>query len=95
MPILGKLAIAATLEFCVLGLAAQDLAPRAYVITPLDSSAITLTHSYYTGGLQFDGAVPLTGATTYCGLPVESRSNWNFPLPRTMRPSRQMKCCSH
>jgi hypothetical protein len=48
MPILGKLAIAAALEFCALGVAGQDLAPRAYVITPLNSNAITLTCSYYT-----------------------------------------------
>jgi hypothetical protein len=33
------------------------------VITPLHANAIALTYSYYTGGLQFDGAVPITGAT--------------------------------
>jgi hypothetical protein len=70
MPILGKLAIAAALEFCALGVAGQDLAPRAYVITPLNSNAITLTYSYYTGGLQFDGAVPITGATAQLSVPV-------------------------
>ena len=70
MPILGKLAIAAALEFCALGVAAQDLAPRAYVVTPLNSNAITLTYSYYTGGLQFDGAVPITGATAQISVPV-------------------------
>ncbi len=43
MPILGKLAIAAAFEFCALEVAAQDLSPRAYVITPLNSNAITLT----------------------------------------------------
>ncbi|HJY90828.1 MAG TPA: transporter [Candidatus Acidoferrum sp.] len=70
MPILGKLAIAAALEFCAVGVVAQDLAPRAYVITPLNSNAITLTYSYYTGGLQFDGAVPITGATAQINVPV-------------------------
>ena len=70
MPILGTLAIAAALEFCALGVAGQDLAPRAYVITPLNSSAITLTYSYYTGGLQFDVAVPITGATAQISVPV-------------------------
>jgi hypothetical protein len=70
MPILGKLAIAAALELCALGVAGQDLAPRAYVITPLNSNAITLTCSYYTGGLQFDGAVPITGATAQLSVPV-------------------------
>jgi hypothetical protein len=70
MPILGKLAIAAALELCALGVAGQDLAPRAYVITPLNSNAITLTYSYYTAGLQFDGAVPITGATAQLSVPV-------------------------
>lgn len=48
----------------------QDLAPRAYVITPLHSNAITLTYSYYTGSLQFDGAVPITGATGKINMPI-------------------------
>jgi hypothetical protein len=42
---------------------AQDLAPRAYVITPVHSNAITLASSFYSGSIQFDGAVPITGAT--------------------------------
>jgi hypothetical protein len=37
---------------------------------PLNSNAITLTYSYYTGGLQFDGAVPITGATAQLSVPV-------------------------
>jgi hypothetical protein len=50
----------------------QDLAPRAYVITPLHSNAVTLTYTYYTGGLQFDGAVPITGATANISVPILS-----------------------
>jgi len=42
---------------------AQSLAPRAYVITPVHSNAITVTYSFYDGGFQFDGAIPITGAT--------------------------------
>jgi hypothetical protein len=42
---------------------AQDLSPRAYVITPLHSNAVTLTYSYYSGGIQLDGAAPITNAT--------------------------------
>ena len=34
---------------------AQDLAPRAYLITPLHSNAINLTYSFYHGGLDFNG----------------------------------------
>jgi hypothetical protein len=41
---------------------AQDLAPRAYVITPKDSNALTLTWSYYNGGLDFNGAIPVKDA---------------------------------
>jgi hypothetical protein len=33
------------------------------VITPVHWNLITLTYAYYTGGIQFDGAVPITGAT--------------------------------
>jgi len=67
MPFLGKLALAVW----PLGMArGQDLAPRASVITPLRWNAITLTYSYYTGGLQFDGAVPITGATANISVPI-------------------------
>jgi hypothetical protein len=37
---------------------ARDLAPRAYLITPRHSSAVTLTWSYYNGGLNSNGAIP-------------------------------------
>lgn len=42
---------------------AQDLAPRAYLITPIHSNAVTLTYSLFDGNLLFEGAVPITGAT--------------------------------
>jgi hypothetical protein len=48
---------------------AQDLQPRAYLITPLHSNAINLTYSFYTGGLNFNGVVPITGATGTYGVP--------------------------
>ena len=41
---------------------AQDLAPRAYVVTPKDSNAVTLTWSYYNGGLDFNGTIPVKDA---------------------------------
>jgi hypothetical protein len=43
--------------------AAQDLAPRAYMITPVHGNAITLTWSFYDGGLNLNGTIPITGAT--------------------------------
>jgi hypothetical protein len=51
---------------------AQDLAPRAYIITPIKSNAITFTWSYNNGGVNLDGAVPITGATGSFNTPVFS-----------------------
>ena len=42
---------------------AQDLAPRAYIITPVHANAVTLTWAFYDGGLNFNGVVPIKGAT--------------------------------
>lgn len=44
-------------------LSAQDLAPRAYVITPLHSNAITITSTFNRGSLDFNGIVPINNAT--------------------------------
>ncbi|MGC2767546.1 MAG: transporter [Candidatus Acidiferrum sp.] len=67
---LSKLAFAAALTFCSWGDAwAQDLAPRAYVITPVHSNAIILTYSYFSGNVLFDGAVPITGAVAHINVP--------------------------
>lgn len=41
----------------------QDLAPRAYLITPVHSNAVTLTYSFLNGSIIFDGEVPITGAS--------------------------------
>jgi hypothetical protein len=51
---------------------AQDLAPRAYLITPLHSNAVTLTWSFYEGGVNFNGTVPITGATGTYRVPIFS-----------------------
>src|SRR5271169_1953186 len=44
-------------------LAAQDLAPRAYIITPVHSNAVTITWSFFDGGVNFNGTVPISNAT--------------------------------
>ena len=44
-------------------LRAQDLAPRAYLITPVHGNAVILTSGFYDGGLDFNNAVPITNAT--------------------------------
>jgi len=51
---------------------AQDLTPRAYLITPVGSNAVVLGYSHLEGGLQFDGAVPITGAQADINLPSAS-----------------------
>lgn len=54
---------------------AQDLAPRAYLITPLHSNAVTLTYSFYDGKILFDGTIPITGATARAHVTVLSLSH--------------------
>jgi len=51
---------------------AQTLAPRAYVITPVSGNAITLSWSYYNGGVNLNGAIPVTGATGTYSVPILS-----------------------
>jgi hypothetical protein len=43
-------------------LLAQDLAPRAYVIAPVHSNAVTLTYSLLDGDIIFDSTLPITNA---------------------------------
>src|SRR5271155_5490558 len=53
-------------------LKAQDLAPRAYVITPLHANAITLNWSFYDGSIDFNGTIPVNGATGTYSVPIFS-----------------------
>ena len=57
------LALQVSLAWATVQLSAQDLAPRAYLITPVHSSAITITWFFYDGGLNFNGTIPITNAT--------------------------------
>jgi hypothetical protein len=50
----------------------QDLAPRAYVITPLHSNAVTLTWSFYDGSINYNGALPTSDATGTYSVPIFS-----------------------
>jgi hypothetical protein len=47
---------------------AQSLAPRAYIITPIHTNAVTLVYSYQSGNLEFTGSTPITGATAQIHL---------------------------
>ena len=51
---------------------AQDLAPRAYVVTPLHSNAVTLAWSYFTGPVDFNGVVPIGNAKGTYSVPIFS-----------------------
>lgn len=62
--------LSAVIAGCPLSkVSAQDLAPRAYVITPVHSNAITLTYSFYDGGILFAGSAPITDATATVNVP--------------------------
>ena len=60
----GRIAV---LCFCVcLGSTvsvAQDLAPRAYLITPVHSNAVTLTFSFFNGSVLFNPTLPISDVT--------------------------------
>ena len=49
---------------------AQDLAPRAYLITPVHRMLSPSAYSFSTGNIIFDGAVPITDATAKISAPI-------------------------
>lgn len=51
---------------------AQDLAPRAYVVTPVSSNAINLTYAFSSGELVFEPTLPITDAKGSIHAPVVS-----------------------
>jgi len=56
-------------------LSAQDLAPRAYVVTPTHSNAVTLISSFLVGSIIFDGTTPITDAKAKVNLSVINYSH--------------------
>jgi len=59
-----RLTLVAAMILASVGLLfAQDLVPRAYVITPTHSNAIVLTSSFFDGDVLFEGAVPITDSS--------------------------------
>ena len=70
-----QIAVAATLTLlagAAQRLHAQDLTPRAYVVTPLRSNAVNLSYIFNDGELLFEGTVPITGATGRLSVPALS-----------------------
>jgi hypothetical protein len=51
---------------------AQDLAPRAYIITPLHSNAVVLTYSFFDGDVLFNDTIPIANATAIINVSVFS-----------------------
>jgi hypothetical protein len=47
----------------------QDLAPRAYLITPVKSTAVTMAYSFNDGELLLERAAPITDATGRLNVP--------------------------
>src|SRR5208282_5549295 len=66
------LALLASIAAVPVQLSAQDLAPRAYVITPVDSNAVTIAWSFFDGGVNFNGTVPVNNATGTYYVPIFS-----------------------
>jgi len=67
-----KVASLVVVACSVYRLGAQDLTPRAYVITSLHSNAVTLAWSFYDGSINFNGALPVSGATGRYNVPILS-----------------------
>ena len=72
MGLRSKALLCSIVTALALRLFAQDLAPRAYVITPVRSNAVTFTYYFYDGGVNFNRAVPVTNATGTFSVPVFS-----------------------
>jgi hypothetical protein len=66
----SKLSQCSLAALLTLPLCAQDLAPRAYVITAVHSNAVTLTWSFYDGGFNVNGAVPAKNAQGTYSIPI-------------------------
>jgi hypothetical protein len=70
----SRLSLGAAASILVLAAAgtpvlAQDLSPRAYLITPLRANAVTVANIFNDGELLIEGAVPVTGATGRLDMP--------------------------
>jgi hypothetical protein len=70
---IANLVLSAVIAACFLqSLRAQELAPRAYLITPIHSNAVNLTYSFYDGDINFNGALPTTDAKGKYSVPLFS-----------------------
>jgi hypothetical protein len=51
---------------------AQDLRPRAYVITPVHSNAVILSYAFNDGSIFFGSVLPITNASGRYNVPAIS-----------------------
>jgi hypothetical protein len=65
----------AAATFLIGSLSAQDLAPRAYLIVPRHSNAITITYSFMDGSLNFGDIVPISDSKAHVSLPLLTLSH--------------------
>src|SRR5215471_10164613 len=73
MPFFSRIIFAVVAVLCISGaVGAQDLSPRAYLITPVHSNAVTVIYSFFSGNLIFDSAVPITDATATANVAMLS-----------------------
>jgi hypothetical protein len=64
-----KFSLCSLLVLLAWPLCAQDLSPRAYVITPENTNAIILTWAFFDGGINLNGSVPIKDATGTYSVP--------------------------
>jgi hypothetical protein len=65
----------ASAAFLLAALQAQDLAPRAYLITPLHSNAVTVANSFLDGSLNFGDLVPIADSKARVNMPIFTYSH--------------------
>ena len=66
----SKLALSAAMGLCSLHvLSAQDLRPRAYVITPIHSNAVILGYAFNDGSIFFGTVLPITDGSGRYSVP--------------------------
>jgi hypothetical protein len=69
MRLLFKLVLSAVLLLGAQQLSAQDLRPRAYVITPEHSNAVILGYAFNNGSIFFGTVLPITNASGRYSVP--------------------------
>jgi hypothetical protein len=70
--LLNFLIVFLTVCFLVPNSKAQDLTPRAYIITPIHSNAVVLSYSFETGGILINPTLPISNAKGTLHIPIVS-----------------------